>query len=151
MIIKRNRSSRPEVFCKKGVLINFIKFTGKHLCQSLIFNKVAGLRFATLLKKILWHRCFPVNFVKFLATPFLLSTSGRLLLKKFWQAVKALFSDEINHKETVNLIDNGVTLFHEREIAEIFNFPINEPLVELFTNPVTDLSSLPDFAETPAF
>ena len=36
-----SRSSRPEVFCKKGVLRNFAKFTGKHLCQSLFFNKVA--------------------------------------------------------------------------------------------------------------
>ena len=27
---------------KKGVLINFARFTGKHLCQSLFFNKVAG-------------------------------------------------------------------------------------------------------------
>ena len=32
----------PEVFCKKGVLKNFAKFTGKHLYQSLIFNKAAG-------------------------------------------------------------------------------------------------------------
>ena len=31
------RSSRPEVFCKKGVLRNFTKFIGKHLCQSLFF------------------------------------------------------------------------------------------------------------------
>ena len=28
----------------KGVLRNFTKFTGKHLCQSLFFNKVAGMR-----------------------------------------------------------------------------------------------------------
>ena len=28
------------------------------------------LRPSTLLKKRLWHRCFPVNFVKFLRTPF---------------------------------------------------------------------------------
>ena len=28
---------------------------------------------------------------------------------KFWQAVKPLFSDKINHNETINLIDNGVT------------------------------------------
>ena len=65
----RYRSSRPEVFCEKDFLRNFTKFTGKHLCQSLFFNKVAD-RPATLLKKRLWHRCFPVNFLKFLRTPF---------------------------------------------------------------------------------
>ena len=54
--------SRPEVFCEKGVLRNFAKFTGKHLCQRL------------------WHRCFPVNFAKFLRTFFLQNTSGRLFL-----------------------------------------------------------------------
>ena len=48
------------MFYKKGVLRNFTKFTGKHLCQSLFFNKVAGLRPASLSKKRLWHRCFPV-------------------------------------------------------------------------------------------
>ena len=34
----------PEVFYIKGVLKNFAKFTGKHLFQSLFFNKVAGRR-----------------------------------------------------------------------------------------------------------
>ena len=33
----------------------------------------------SLLKKRLWHRCFPVNFAKFLRTPFLQNTSRRLL------------------------------------------------------------------------
>ena len=56
------------------------KFTGKHLCQSLLFNKVAGLRPATLLRRILWHRCFPVNFMKFLRRPFLQNTFVLLLL-----------------------------------------------------------------------
>ena len=32
----------PEVFCKIGDLKNFVKCTGKHLCQSPVFNKVAG-------------------------------------------------------------------------------------------------------------
>ena len=41
------RGSRLEVLYKKGVLRNFTKFTVKHLCQSLFFNKVAGLRPAT--------------------------------------------------------------------------------------------------------
>ena len=27
----KNRSCRPEVFCKKGILRNFTKFTGKHM------------------------------------------------------------------------------------------------------------------------
>ena len=49
----RYRSSRPEVCSKKGVLRNFTKFTGKHLCHRVFFNKVAGLRPATLLKKTL--------------------------------------------------------------------------------------------------
>ena len=57
-----------------------MKFTGKHQCQDLFFNKVAGLRLATLLKKTFWHRRFPVSFAKFLRTPFLQNTSGRLLL-----------------------------------------------------------------------
>ena len=54
----------------KAVLRNFAKFTGKHLYQSLFFNEVAGLRPATLLKMRLWHRCFSVNFAKFLRTNF---------------------------------------------------------------------------------
>ena len=41
-----------------------------NLCQSLLFNKVAGLSPATLLKKRRWHRCFPLNFAKLLRTPF---------------------------------------------------------------------------------
>ena len=48
----------PEVIVcrcssKIGVLKNFVNFTGKHLCWSIFFNKVAGLR------------CFPVKFEKF--------------------------------------------------------------------------------------
>ena len=38
------RKSHPEVFCKKGVLWNFRKFSGKQLCQSLFFNKLVGLK-----------------------------------------------------------------------------------------------------------
>ena len=29
----------PEVFCKKAVVRNFVKFTGKQLCQRLFFHK----------------------------------------------------------------------------------------------------------------
>ena len=75
-----SRSSRLEVFRKKGVLRNFAKFTGKHQCKSPFFNRVAGPRSAPLLKKRLWYRCFPVNFVEFLRRLFLQNTSRRLVL-----------------------------------------------------------------------
>ena len=39
------RSIRPEVFCEKGGLRNFAELTGKNLCQTLFFKKVAGLSF----------------------------------------------------------------------------------------------------------
>ena len=77
----KNRSSRPDVFCEKSVLVTCAKFTGKHLCQSLFFNKVADAS-ATLLKKRLRHRCFPVNFVKFSRTPFFTEHLWWVLLEK---------------------------------------------------------------------
>ena len=52
-----------RVLLAKRVLIEkgFAKFTEKHLCQSLSFDIVAGLRVATLLKKRVRHRYFPVS------------------------------------------------------------------------------------------
>ena len=56
---------------KIGVLKSFAKFTGKYLFQSLFFSKVVGIKSATLLKKRLWHRCFPKNFAEILRISFL--------------------------------------------------------------------------------
>ena len=68
------------VLYKKGVLKNFAKFTGKHLCQSLFLIESQAPP-GTLLKRRLWHRCFPLNFAKFLRIPFLQNTSERLPLQ----------------------------------------------------------------------
>ena len=54
----------------RSALRNFAKFTRKNLCYFV----------ATCLKKSQVHRCFPLNFLKFLRTPFLQNTSGRLFL-----------------------------------------------------------------------
>ena len=79
------RNSRPKLFCKKGVLNNFAKFTRKHLCWILFFNKVTVLRPATVLKKRLQYRCFPVNFGKFSRTTFFTEHLWwRLLLCQEW-------------------------------------------------------------------
>ena len=72
-----DRNSHQRCSVRKGVLRIFTKFRGKHLCQSLFFNKVGGLSPATLLKKRPWHRCFAVNFAKFLRAPFLQNTPRR--------------------------------------------------------------------------
>ena len=64
---------------KKGVLRNFTKFTGKHLCQSLFLNKVAGLRRV------------PVNFVKFLRTSFLIEHLWWLFLEQIISNIKLFY------------------------------------------------------------
>ena len=60
LLISLYRSSHQRRSMKKDVLRKFAKFPGKHLCQSLFFNKVPGLNF--------------------LRTPFLQNTTGRLFL-----------------------------------------------------------------------
>ena len=89
-------SSRPEVFCKKSVLRNFAKFTVKHLCQTLLFNKVVGLG--------LWHRCFPVNFVKFLTSPFSIEHLCWLLLQIYRREVISNFFYLFKRSSILNFV-----------------------------------------------
>ena len=56
--LKKLRSSRPEMLCKKGVLKIFAKFTGKQLCHSLFFNKKIACKFVnkeTLQKSTIYN------------------------------------------------------------------------------------------------
>ena len=72
------RSSHQRCSVRKGVFGNLAKFIWKHLCNSLFFNKVSGLR----------HKYFSVNFEKFLRVSYLQNTSGRLFLDRIkcsWQ------------------------------------------------------------------
>ena len=55
-------SSRPEVFCKNGVLRNFAKLTGKHLRQSLFFNKIAGIKASNFIEKETLAQVFSCEF-----------------------------------------------------------------------------------------
>ena len=65
------RSSHRSCSLKIGVLKSFAKFTGKHLCQCLFFNKVAGLRPATLFKKTLGKNTFFAERFRVTASDFL--------------------------------------------------------------------------------
>ena len=69
----------------EGILRNFTKFTGKHLCQSLFFNKVAGLspQACKFIKKEALAQVFSCDFAKYLKTLFLQNTSGGCFCSQF--------------------------------------------------------------------
>ena len=104
-----------------SALRNFTKFTGKYRCQSLLFDKVAGLRPVALFKKRLWHSCFPVNFAKFLRTPFLQNSSGRLFLN--------IEISYINHK---TVFINDILYIVENIVFEgVFSiFPVRSDILQ---------------------
>ena len=64
------------MFFKIGILKNFTNFTGKHLCWSLFFIKLA----CNFIKKRLQHRRFPVKSANFFrtATPPLAASDNAL-------------------------------------------------------------------------
>ena len=71
----------PEVFCKKRCSSKFrTKLTGKHLCQSFFFNKVAVLRPANVFKKETLAQVFSCEFREIFKNNFLTDTYGRLPL-----------------------------------------------------------------------
>ena len=65
-------------------LLFFQKQSSRGVLQKKVFLKISQNsslgRSKTSLKKRLWHRCFPVNFAKFLRTPFFCRTPPLLLL-----------------------------------------------------------------------
>ena len=61
-------------------LLEILENSQENTCARVPFLINLQAQLATILKKRLWHRCFPVNFAKFLRILFLKNTSGRLLL-----------------------------------------------------------------------
>ena len=61
------------------VLLEILQNSQEKTCASVF---CASWRPATVLKKRLWHRRFPVNCAKFLRTHFLQNTPGDCLLEK---------------------------------------------------------------------
>ena len=58
------RSSYQRCFIIKGVLRNFAKFTGKHLCQSLFLSKVTRRQACNFIKKETMVQMFCYEFCK---------------------------------------------------------------------------------------
>ena len=71
----------------KNFFRNFAKFTRKYLYQSLFLNKVTDFSYK------LWHRCFPVNFAKFLQNIFLYRTHSVAASGHRTEGLKGVLSD----------------------------------------------------------
>ena len=101
------RSSQRRCSVRKGVLRNFAKFAGKHLYQSLFLLKLQTCNF---IKKEALAQVFSKTFAKFLRSPFLQNTSGKLLLNVGSHLADSLIPLTQNHStvedllETVNII-----------------------------------------------
>ena len=75
-----SRSSHRRCSVGKEVFLKISQISQENTCSRVSFLIELQAETCSFLKKILWHRCFPLNFAKFLRTPFLQNTSGRLLL-----------------------------------------------------------------------
>ena len=64
-----SRSSRPDVFIKKGVLRNVTKFTGKHPCQDLFLIKLPET--CNFIKKEILAQVFYCEFCEISKSTFL--------------------------------------------------------------------------------
>ena len=65
-----NKSTKKHSLKLRGSPSHIPDQKQKNMRQILFFNKVTGLRPATLLKKGLWQRCLPAKLEKFLRTSF---------------------------------------------------------------------------------
>ena len=73
--------SKKEIVGLIFLLTSWSKHTASYLLYVVQDNH--GLRPATLSKKRLWHKCFPVNFAKFLRTPLFTDLLRWLLFELF--------------------------------------------------------------------
>ena len=112
----------PEVFCKnRGVL-----------CQSLFFNKVAGLP-ATLLKKSLWHRFFSCEFCEISKNTFFTehlwaTVSINPLLRHLFKSRNLHYEFSSNNKKRVDVFYLQAIRFKEKFSAmanQFWKFPFN--------------------------
>ena len=76
IIVFTIRSSRLEVFLRKGVLKICSEFTGEHPCR----NKISIKLLCNFIEIAFWHWCSSVNLLHIFRTPFSMNTSGWLLL-----------------------------------------------------------------------
>ena len=86
---KQSRTSRTELFCKKSVLQNYAKITGKHLCQSLLFNKVVSSACNSVKKETLAHM-LSYGLWEFFKNPFFIDLQFKIYFNKNFLFCKSM-------------------------------------------------------------
>ena len=126
------------MFCEKGVLRKFAKFTGKHLCQSLFFDKIAGGA-CNFIKKETLAQMFSCEFCKisknsfFFRTPLVAASDPRKVAdnRTFWRTVKPFLSNKSVENEKIILVEKEEILAKDNSVAKVLN--------KLFSNIVKTL------------
>ena len=111
------KSWRSEAVVQRCSL-KFCKIHGK----TPVPESYAGLRPATLLKKRLWHRCFPVNLAKFLRTPFFIEDLWWLLLNADSATMKWVFIDALV-RQSRKIIKVKIV---QISFTNLFPYPLNK-------------------------
>ena len=152
------RSSHHRCSMRKGVLRNFTKFTRKHLCQILFFNKVAGLRLATLPKKRPWRRCFSVDFAKFVRTRFFiehLCTTVSVLYGVYRLVIRnasRMFAAGKSAVVSIIVYRNILSIFRESRVEQPKQLPhIKKPLTIKFLGLPVQFGLLELISRNPLF
>ena len=91
------RSSRPEVFLRKGILNICSKSTGEHPCRSVISIKLQSI----FIENTLRHGCSHVDLLHIFRTPFPKNSSGWLLLNII---TKIFFTTRTSHWITASSV-----------------------------------------------
>ena len=102
-------------------LASFLQYPHSRSSRPELFFKKSCLRPATFLEKRLWHRCFPVNFAKFLKTPFFTEHVQWLLL--------AFAPIEISYSNTVyntSAAESWICLasFYDLSVSQTSSFEV---------------------------
>ena len=87
------------------------------MSESLFFNKIAVLKPAALLKKRIWYKYFPVDFAKFLRTPFSQNTSGQVSASN--NNINLLQNHLLPYATIIRKIKNTLNMNY-RQITKIF-------------------------------
>ena len=115
-----SRSSRQEVFCKKGALRNSAEFTGKHLCQGLFFNKVAGLR-TPFYTEHLWWLLLDIHYgINTYYIAFNIFSCRILIISYEMLIITGISIEKINQLIMYTIISRNVTIFYRQNWLPYF-------------------------------